>query len=644
MPRINLLNYNFNALVILVCSYLVLIPDVEISTNVFFLILFFFAIIQKSFNYKYKKVFSSILAIATIYILFILNDQTLSKEYFINLILGLIFLKYSEIEKKENHYFFGFSCVFLAVSSLVYGQDLISSLLSFIIILLSIIHLYSLNQTKILKLNLNNLFRYFIFALSIIPIIAIIYFVFPRAELNIKLFETKKNQLGIPDKISLGSFQNISDSEENVFIFKTNIQDKNQKYYFRVKVFDKLNVSKDWLNSEYKILLAQFKNSFKVSNPIEKQEVDASLIMFPHEKKWFPKLDNYNFKNSNLNLNLINNTLTTDKIVTNKKSYKLIYDKRDVIYQKKLLDFYTLLPNNISPKLKQWAKTNFENANGPKDYLDKILNEFKSNNFFYSLTPVNQGNDYENFFFNTKTGYCEYYAGTFTILARLVGIPARIVTGYYGGSYNNLGNFYTFKQRDAHSWVEVFIDNNWVLFDPTLSVPNENILNSNNSNFESFETSSVSSNNEQKIDISRVGIYFEYINYVWTNSFLRYDEKSRSNFIKEKLSNVNNYKYFLIITFFSIFFMYVIKVINFIISKKFLFTLFFRKLKKKNKNISEFMTHQEIFNLLKKNDQLKCKSLFDFYENLKFSKGFKISLKNFYLINIRILKYAYFKK
>ena len=56
------------------------------------------------------------------------------------------------------------------------------------------------------------------------------------------------------------------------------------------------------------------------------------------------------------------------------------------------------------------------------------------------------------------------------------------------------------------------------------------------------------------------------------------------------------------------------------------------------------MTHQEIFDSLHKNDQLKYKSLFDFYENLKFSKDFKISLKNFYLINIRILKYAYFKK
>ena len=643
MPRVNLLNYNFNALVMLVCSYLVLFSEVEISTNVFFVILFSFAVIQKSFNYKYKKLFSSILAIATIYILFVLNDQTLSKEYFINLILGLIFLKYSEIEKKENHYFFGFSCVFLAVSSLIYGQDLISSFLSFIIILLSIIHLYSLNQTKILKLNLNNLFRYFIFALSIIPIIAIIYFVFPRAELNIKLFETKKNQLGIPDKISLGSFQNISDSEENVFIFKTNIQDEVQKYYFRVKVFDKLSISKDWLNSEYKILLAQFKNSFKVASPIEKQDVDASLIMFPHEKKWFPKLDNYNFENSNLNLNLINNTLTTNKIVTNKKSYKLIYDKRDIIYQKKLLDFYTLLPNNISPKLKQWAKTNFENANDPKDYLEKILNEFKTNDFFYSLTPVNQGNDYENFFFNTKTGYCEYYAGTFTILARLAGIPARIVTGYYGGSYNNLGNFYTFKQRDAHSWVEIFIDNNWVLYDPTLSVPNENILNSNNSNFESFETSTVSSNNEQKIDISRVGIYFEYINYVWTNSFLRYDERSRTNFIKEKLSNKEMYKSIFFILFSIIAFIYLIKILLFIYARNFLYKLFFNKLRKNNKNLSNFMTHQEIYTSLKNIDQKRFENLFKLYEQIKFAKKYEISFKNFYSINFQIIKYAYFK-
>ena len=61
--------------------------------------------------------------------------------------------------------------------------------------------------------------KYLFYSLSIFPIIALIYFVFPRTEINIKLFETQKNQLGIPEKISLGSFQDISDSEEIVFIF-----------------------------------------------------------------------------------------------------------------------------------------------------------------------------------------------------------------------------------------------------------------------------------------------------------------------------------------------------------------------------------------------------------------------------------------
>ena len=292
----------------------------------------------------------------------------------------------------------------------------------------------------------------------------------------------------------------------------------------------------------------------------------------------------------------------------------------------------------------QWARINYEESKDANEYLNKILNEFKTNDFYYSLTPGTQGNDYANFFFNTKNGYCEYYAGTFAILARLAGIPSRIVTGYYGGSYNEIGNFYTFKQQDAHSWVEIFINDDWVLYDPTLSVPSNNILNSNNNNFDSFNTSSTNNFETGQMDINKIGIYFEYINYIWTNSFIRYDEKSRSNFIKEKLTKANNYKYFLTLIFFSIFVFYVTKALTFINSKKFLFTLFFKKLRKENKNISEFMTHQEIFSSLNIIDQHKYKILFDFYEKLKFSKDFKVSIKNFYEINIKILKYAYFKK
>lgn len=644
MSRINLLNYNFNALLILLISYALIFTEVDTISNLFFFLLFLFSIFQKNLNYKYKKFSSSILALITIYILFILNDQTLSKEYFINLILGLIFLKYSEIENKEHHYFFSYSCVFLAISSLIYGQDLISSLLSLIIIILSIIHLYSLNQTKILKLNIKNLARYFLFALSIFPIIAVVYFVFPRAELNIKIFETKKNQLGIPEKISLGSFQDISDSDENVFIFTDNEKKINQKYYFRVKIFDNLNSNKDWLNTDYKILLSMFKDNFKINQNDQKNKINASLLMFPHEKNWIPKLSGYSYNNQDLNFNLINDTIKSNKILNNKKTFQLISDNKKFFYKNETIDYYTVLPENISSELKFWAKEKYSNSINKKDYLNKILNEFKENDFYYSLTPINQGNDYEKFFFETKTGYCEYYAGTFAILARIVGIPSRIVTGYYGGSYNELGDFYTFKQQDAHSWVEVFIDGKWLHYDPTLSVPIKNILNSPNTNFDSTAVISQASDNTNKIEISKVGLYFDYINYLWTNNFLRYDEKSRQNFIKEKLSNINIYKQILlsILLIMSIF--YLIKITKFIYSKKILYKLFFNMLKNKNKTLSDLMTHQEIYKRLNLAEQKKFNQLFKLYEYSQFDKNYQISYKKFLKNNLLILKYAIINK
>jgi len=644
MSRINLLNYNFNSLLILLLSYLLIFTEVDLISNVFFFLLLLFSIFQKNFKYRYKKIPSSILAITSIYILFVLNDQTLSKEYFINLILALIFLKYSEIENKDHHYFFSYSCVFLAISSLVYGQDLISSLLSLAIVILSIIHLYSLNQVKILKLNIKNLAKYFIFALSIFPIIAVVYFIFPRAELNIKLFETKKNQLGIPEKISLGSFQDISDSDENVFIFTDANKNINQKYYFRVKIFDNLSSSKDWLNTDYKILLSMFKDNFKIKQNHDEKEVVANLLMFPHEKNWIPKLSGYSFENQDLNFNYINDTIKLNKILNNKKSFKLTSEKRKILYENKIINYYTLLPKNISPKLKSWANEKYLNSTNDKDYLDKILNEFKENDFYYSLTPASLGNNYEKFFFETKTGYCEYYAGTFAILARIVGIPSRIVTGYYGGSYNELGDFYTFKQQDAHSWVEVFIEGKWIHYDPTLSVPIKNILNSNNANFDSSTSTSQTSSNTNEIKINKFGLYFDYINYLWTNSFLQYDEKSRQNFIKEKLSKIDIYKQILLIVLFIMMMFYFFKVAKFIYSKDILYKLFFNTLKNRNKISLNLMTHQEIYKNLNKDDKQRFSQLFDLYEKFKFSKGFKVSYKYFFKTNLQILKYAIFSK
>lgn len=77
----------------------------------------------------------------------------------------------------------------------------------------------------------------------------------------------------------------------------------------------------------------------------------------------------------------------------------------------------------------------------------------------------------ENFLFKSKRGHCEYFASAMTLLCQSLDMRARLVSGYYGGAYNEIGEgFYQFKEKDAHAWVEVWIpEQGWMTFDPSPS-------------------------------------------------------------------------------------------------------------------------------------------------------------------------------
>lgn len=77
-----------------------------------------------------------------------------------------------------------------------------------------------------------------------------------------------------------------------------------------------------------------------------------------------------------------------------------------------------------------------------------------------------------DFLLNRKKigGHCEYFASAMVMMCRAAGLQARIVSGYHGGEYNNVGGFYVVRQKYAHAWVEVLIpDRGWMQFDPSPS-------------------------------------------------------------------------------------------------------------------------------------------------------------------------------
>lgn len=74
----------------------------------------------------------------------------------------------------------------------------------------------------------------------------------------------------------------------------------------------------------------------------------------------------------------------------------------------------------------------------------------------------------ESFLFRRRAGHCEYFSSAMAVLLRAGGIPARNVTGFLGGEWNDFGGYLAVTGNDAHSWVEVwFPELGWVPFDPT---------------------------------------------------------------------------------------------------------------------------------------------------------------------------------
>jgi hypothetical protein len=78
------------------------------------------------------------------------------------------------------------------------------------------------------------------------------------------------------------------------------------------------------------------------------------------------------------------------------------------------------------------------------------------------LDPVDE------FLFVQRSGNCEYFAASLAVMLRALGIPARVVNGFQRGEWNPYGKYFLVRLRDAHSWVEVFIEGTgWLTLDPS---------------------------------------------------------------------------------------------------------------------------------------------------------------------------------
>lgn len=130
---------------------------------------------------------------------------------------------------------------------------------------------------------------------------------------------------------------------------------------------------------------------------------------------------------------------------------------------------YLQLPADLDPRIPALAE---DVTAGIPDVFGKVtaLQNYLLENYAYTTDLPDPGPEppLEAFLFTHRRGHCEYFATALTILARSIGIPARMVNGFLGGRWVAQENYLAVRNADAHSWTEIpFGSYGWIIFDAT---------------------------------------------------------------------------------------------------------------------------------------------------------------------------------
>ncbi|MBI4816790.1 MAG: DUF3488 domain-containing protein [Deltaproteobacteria bacterium] len=126
------------------------------------------------------------------------------------------------------------------------------------------------------------------------------------------------------------------------------------------------------------------------------------------------------------------------------------------------------VPASLDPRIIELGRSLVSGAKTDQEKIQAVMTHL-GRGFSYSLEPL-EGESKDplvRFLFESKRGHCELYASALAVLLRVAGLRTRVATGVYQGSWNSLGGHQSYSPRDAHAWVEVWVNDQWTWIDAT---------------------------------------------------------------------------------------------------------------------------------------------------------------------------------
>ena len=368
-----------------------------------------------------------------------------------------------------------------------------------------------------------------------VPLIVLLFLLFPRVTAGFRLLPTPNatSASGFSDRLSPGSVEAMATSTAVAFRAEFPDDDvrRSMPLYWRGIVLTEGD-GMEW----------RFREMLRSSPQFHSGSTIRQLITIePHGEHWMFALDRPVTEPPGASLRPGNYLRSWQAIVKPrryevKSSLALTRQDLQPLERKQLLE----VPASISPRIRELAQSWSQADPDPHAIIKRALDFFQTQRFRYSLSPGEyRKNDLDEFLFHRRIGFCEHYAASFTTLMRLAGVPARVVIGYLGGEFNEMGHFYLVRQSDTHAWCEVWLANTgWTRVDPTNVVAPERV----NLGFESFLERSASAGEmssgftrtfARQPFFAKIRVTWQTLNYAWDSRVLGFDAEAQQAMTNE---------------------------------------------------------------------------------------------------------------
>ncbi len=300
-------------------------------------------------------------------------------------------------------------------------------------------------------------------SLVAIPATFLMFAILPRTSYPALHFLNKGAQetTGFADNVRLGKVSKIQ--EDNTVIFRAHMSRVNDGFlYWRGIVFDYFD------GTSWKIRLrgqAESPRALRITG----KEINQTIYLEPYGNRYLFALDKPIWiqlmgarKERDLSYSASGN-------IVRRSRYQAISVLSDTILEREIdRPFYLKVPEKGTERIKELART-LSSGRTKEETVRAILAFLRHGDYRYSLENLPfSDNPVEEFLFRHKYGNCEYFASAMALMLRHAGIPSRVVGGYRGGYYNDTGEYYLILQRNAHVWVEAYLESGkWVRVDPT---------------------------------------------------------------------------------------------------------------------------------------------------------------------------------